>query len=84
MTPVITSTLGRWVAIIKCIPAARAICANRQMASSTSLGAAIIRSANSSMIMTIFRQQFQGLLGGHFVVALDVPDRAVRKTACSG
>ena len=51
--PVITSTEGRWVAITRCIPAARAICAKRQMESSISLGAAIIRSDNSSMQMTI-------------------------------
>ena len=53
MMPVMTSTEGRWVAMTRCIPAARAICANRQMESSTSLGAAIIRSASSSMIITI-------------------------------
>ena len=53
ITPVMTSTEGRCVAIIRCIPAARAICAKRQIASSTSPGAAIIRSANSSMMMTI-------------------------------
>ena len=49
-----TSTLGRWVAMTRCIPAARAIWARRQTESSTSLGAAIIRSANSSMMMTIW------------------------------
>ena len=53
MMPVITSTLGRCVAITRCIPAARAICARRQMESSTSFGAAIMRSASSSMMMTI-------------------------------
>ena len=53
ITPVITSTEGRCVAIIKCMPAARAICARRQMESSTSPGAAIIKSANSSMMITI-------------------------------
>lgn len=36
ITPVMTSTEGRCVAIIRCIPAARAICARRQIASSTS------------------------------------------------
>ena len=53
MTPVMTSTEGRWVAMTRCMPAARAICARRQIESSTSPGAAIIRSASSSMMMTI-------------------------------
>ena len=52
--PVTTSTEGRWVATTRCIPAARASWARRQMESSTSLGAAIIRSASSSMMMTIW------------------------------
>ena len=52
--PVMTSTLGRWVAITRCMPAALASCARRLMASSTSLGLVIIRSASSSMIMTIW------------------------------
>lgn len=52
--PVITSTDGRWVAMTRCMPAARAIWAKRQMESSTSLGATIIRSASSSMMMTIW------------------------------
>ena len=51
--PVMTSTDGLCVAITRCIPAARAICASRQIAFSTSLGAAIIRSASSSIIITI-------------------------------
>ena len=43
--PVTTSTDGRCVATTRCMPAARAICARRQIASSTSFGAAaIIRS----------------------------------------
>ena len=50
--PVITSAEGRWVAITKWMPAARPIWAMRQMESSTSLAATIIRSASSS-IMTI-------------------------------
>ena len=41
------------VAIIRWMPAARASCARRQIASSTSPGATIIRSASSSTIMTI-------------------------------
>ena len=52
--PVMTSEEGRWVAMTRCIPAARPICATRQMASSTSLAAAIIRSASSSINTTIF------------------------------
>ena len=56
--PVMTSTEGRWVAITKCMPAARAICARRQIESSTSLGATIIRSASSSMMMTICGRGF--------------------------
>jgi len=51
--PVITSTDGRWVAIIKCIPAALAFWANLQIESSTSFAATIIKSANSSIIITI-------------------------------
>ena len=54
MIPVITSTEGRCVAITRCIPAARAIWARRQIESSTSLGAAIIRSASSSIMITIW------------------------------
>ena len=50
--PVITSAEGRWVAITRCIPAARPIWATRQMDSSTSLAATSIRSASSSMTMT--------------------------------
>mgnify|MGYP000694370500 CR=1 FL=1 len=37
----------------RCIPAARAFCARRQMDSSTSSRAVIMRSASSSMMMTI-------------------------------
>ena len=51
--PVTTSTDGRCVAITKCIPAALAFCANLQIASSTSPFATIIKSANSSTIITI-------------------------------
>ena len=53
INPVITSTDGLCVAITKCIPAALAFCASLQMASSTSFAATIIKSANSSTIMTI-------------------------------
>jgi len=51
--PVITSTEGRCVATTKWIPTARVICASRQMISSKSDGATIIRSASSSMMMTM-------------------------------
>ena len=51
--PVMTSTLGRWVATIRCMPAARAFWAMRQIESSTSLPTTIIRSASSSMTMAI-------------------------------
>ena len=53
MRPVITSALGRWVAITRWMPAARPIWAMRQMLSSTSFAAVIIRSASSSMRMAI-------------------------------
>ena len=53
ITPVITLTDGRCVAIIKCSPAALAICARRQIAVSTSFEATIIKSASSSTIITI-------------------------------
>ena len=53
MMPVMTLTDGRWVAMTRCMPAARASCARRQMLSSTSPGQTIIRSANSSMTITI-------------------------------
>ena len=48
------SAEGRWVAMIRCMPAARASWAIRQMDSSTSFAATIIRSASSSITMTIF------------------------------
>ncbi len=54
ITPVMTSTDGRCVAMIKWIPAARAICASRQIASSTSPGATIIKSASSSTMTTMY------------------------------
>ncbi len=49
MSPVMTSTDGRCVARIRWMPTARAIWASRQIDSSTSLLATIIRSASSSM-----------------------------------
>ncbi len=49
ISPVTTSTEGRWVATMRWIPTARAIWAIRTIAPSTSRGATIIRSASSSM-----------------------------------
>jgi hypothetical protein len=51
--PVITSTLGRCVAKITWMPAARAFCAKRAIADSTSFAATIIKSANSSTTSTM-------------------------------
>jgi Lhr-like helicase len=53
MTPVMTSTDGRCVAMMRWIPTARAFCARRVTESSTSFDATIIRSANSSMMITM-------------------------------
>ena len=53
-TPVITSVEGLWVATIKWIPAALAICVILIIESSTSLAATSIRSASSSIITTIY------------------------------
>ena len=47
--PVITSTEGRCVASTRWMPTARDFCASRMIASSTSCGEIIIRSASSSM-----------------------------------
>jgi hypothetical protein len=53
MTPVMTFTDGRCVAMTRWIPAARASCARRAIDVSISAGARIIRSASSSMIATM-------------------------------
>ena len=53
MVPVMTSTDGRWVAMMTWMPAARAICARRWTVPSMSLPATIIRSAISSMTTTM-------------------------------
>ena len=53
ISPVMTSVEGRCVAMTMCMPAARAVCARRTTESSTSLEAAIIRSAISSMPIKI-------------------------------
>ena len=51
ISPVTTSTLGRWVASTRWIPAARAFWVIRTIDSSTSRGATIIRSASSSTMV---------------------------------
>src|SRR5450432_122320 len=53
IVPVMTSTDGRCVAMIRWMPAARAICARRWIAPSMSLPATIIRSAISSTTTTM-------------------------------
>lgn len=53
MTPVMTLTEGRWVAMIRWMPAARASWARRAMQVSISAGATIMRSASSSMMQTM-------------------------------
>ena len=53
IVPVMTSTEGRCVAMMRWMPAARAICARRWTAPSMSLPATIIRSAISSMMTTM-------------------------------
>ena len=51
--PVMTSTLGRCVARMTCIPAARAFCARRATETSTSPLGGNRRSANSSTTITM-------------------------------
>ena len=53
MVPVMTSTDGRCVPMIRCIPAALAFAARRAMELSTLSGAVAMRSASSSIMMTI-------------------------------
>ena len=53
MVPVMTFTDGRWVATTRWMPVARASWARRQMEVSNSVAACIIRSASSSMMMTM-------------------------------
>ena len=52
MSPVMTSTDGRWVPRTRWIPVARASCATRVICFSTWIGAWIMRSASSSMTNT--------------------------------
>ena len=53
MSPVMTSTDGRWVASTRWMPTARDIWARRVIRISISFGARSIRSANSSMMTTM-------------------------------
>ena len=64
--PVITFAEGLCVAITRCIPAARAICAIRHIYSSTSFAATSIRSASSSITTTI---RYIGSRSGSFLAA---------------
>ena len=68
ITPVITSTDGRWVASTRWIPTARAIWAIRQTDSSTSRAATIMRSLSSST--TIRMNGSRGRRGSVDVVVL--------------
>ncbi len=52
ITPVMILVVGRWVAIIRWIPTARASCAKRAIGVSISRPAVMMRSANSSTITT--------------------------------
>ena len=58
ISPVMTSTEGLCVAMIRWMPAALASCASRQIAVSTSFLATIIRSASSSTMTTILESTF--------------------------
>ena len=51
--PVMTLTSGLCVPMMRCMPAALAFCAMRQIDSSTSSFAVIMRSASSSITMTM-------------------------------
>ena len=83
MTPVRTSTEGRCVATTRWMPTARAFWARRTIASSTSLGAVIIRSASSSMTIDDqgHRLELQvrvlGVLGANAGHRLGILDRGV-------
>ena len=54
MTPVMTSTEGRCVAMMRWMPAARLFWLRRWISTSISLPTVTIRSANSSTISTIW------------------------------
>ena len=85
MTPVMTLTDGRWVAITRWMPTARAIWAMRAMESSTSRAATIMRSASSSTTtrMNGRRRYWSGFA---VLVGLAEPDLervVVRPRCCS-
>ena len=54
ISPVTTFTDGRWVARTMWMPVARAFWASRTIGSSTFLPSRIIRSASSSMMITMY------------------------------
>ena len=54
IVPVMMSVEGRWVASSRWMPTARAFWASRMIASSTSVGATIIRSASSSITQRMY------------------------------
>ena len=53
MVPVMMFTDGRWVAMMRWMPMARANCARRAIGVSTSFPAVMIKSANSSTTKTM-------------------------------
>src|SRR5258708_3708376 len=63
ITPVMTSTEGRCVAMMRWMPTARAFWARRVTESSTSFDATIIRSPNSSLMLTLYCTR-SGIWGG--------------------
>ena len=73
ITPVITSTDGRWVAITRWMPTARAICAMRTIESSTSRAATIMRSLSSS---TTTRMKGSGSMGSSSAMAASASSTA--------
>ena len=76
MSPVTTLASGRCVATMRWMPAARASCAMRQIESSTSFAATIMRSASSSMTMTRYGSSLDALgalpVLDHRVVRADI------------
>ncbi len=69
IVPVITSTEGRWVAMIRWMPAARAICARRWIAPSMSLPATIIRSAISSTMITMYGRAVRSITSSSYTAS---------------
>ena len=80
--PVTTSTLGRWVASTRWIPAARASCVMRWIDDSTSRGATIMRSASSSTITS--RYGYVAILRSDPGSGLTLPARtaALKSSRC--